>query len=99
MGLGIVGALLGAAVGAGLMYGFYLLTDLRFPLFGTGIGVLTGLGARMLYKGTDATLGVIAAGISLLTVAGTLYFMFGELSVFYIITMVVSVSFAYRIAS
>ena len=75
--LGILGAILGAALGAGLMYGFFLLADFRFPLMGTGIGALTGLGARILARGTDMTLGTIAGVIALLSTAGTLYLMFG----------------------
>jgi hypothetical protein len=95
---GILGALLGAGLGAGLMYGFFLLAEFRFPLMGTGIGALTGLGARLLYKGTDSTLGIIAGAIALLATAGTLYLMFGDIAGMFIISMVVSVSFAYKIA-
>jgi hypothetical protein len=99
LGMGILGAILGAALGAGLMYGFFLLADFKFPLFGVGIGALTGYGARLLYRGTDHSLGVIAAVISLGTVAGTLYLMFGDLAIINIVSMIVSVSVAYRIAS
>jgi hypothetical protein len=95
---GIVGAIIGAAVGAGLMYGFFLLTDFRFPLMGTGVGALTGLGARVLARGTDMSLGVIAGLVALLSTAGTLYLMFGEMAGMFVISMVVSVSFAYKIA-
>lgn len=98
LGLGILGAFLGAALGAGLMYGFFALTDFRFPLMGTCIGALTGLGARVLYKGTDMSLGAIAGGIALLATGGTLYFMFGDFAVTFAISMVVSVSLAYKIA-
>jgi len=98
MMLGILGAILGAAVGAGLMYGFFLLADFRFPLMGTGIGALTGLGARLLGRGTDMTLGVIAGVIALVSTAGTLYLMFGDIAAMFIISMIVSVSFAYKIA-
>lgn len=96
--LGVLGAILGAALGAGLMYGFYLLTEARFPLMGTGIGALTGLGARILARGTDSSLGVIAALVALLSTAGTLYFMFGNLAGMFVISMVVSVTFAYKVA-
>ena len=99
LGLGILGAILGAAVGAGLMYGFFLMTEFKFPLFGVGIGALTGLGARLCYRGTDSTLGGIAAAIALATVTGTLYLMFGEVSVINVISMVVSVSMAFKIAA
>jgi hypothetical protein len=96
--MGIVGAVLGSALGAGLMYGFFLWADFRFPLMGTCIGVLTGLGARMLAKGTDTTLGAISGAVALVSTAGTLYFMFGDVAGAFIISMIVSVSFAYKIA-
>jgi hypothetical protein len=98
LGLGILGAVLGAALGAGLMYAFFVWADFRFPLMGTGIGVLAGLGARLLYKGTDTTLGIIAGCIALLATAGTLYLMYGNVAGLFIISMVVSVSLAYKIA-
>ena len=99
LGLGIVGAVAGAIIGGGLMYGFYQFAGFRFPLLGVGIGVLTGYGAKLLFKGTDTTLGVIAAVIALLTVVGTLYFMYGEFPIVSIISVVISASVAYRIAS
>jgi hypothetical protein len=98
LGLGILGALLGAGLGAGLMYMFYWWADFRFPLMGTGIGVLAGLGARLLYRGTDVTLGAITAAIALLANLGTLYFMFGDFAFMYILSLIVSVSVAYKIA-
>ena len=58
--MGIVGAVLGAALGAGLMYGFFVWAHFRFPMMGTCIGALAGLGARTLAKGTESTLGAIA---------------------------------------
>ena len=97
--LGIVGAIVGAALGAGLMYGFFLWADFRFPLMGTCIGAFTGFGGRLLAKGTDTTLGVVAGGVALVSTAGTLYLMFGEVAGMFIISMIVSVGFAYKIAS
>ncbi len=99
LALGILGAVLGAALGAGLMYGFFLLSDFKFPAFGVAIGALTGLGARLLYRGTDMSLGVMAAVISLATTVGTLYFMFGGMAILGIVSMIVSAIVAYRIAS
>jgi hypothetical protein len=96
--LGILGAFLGAGLGAGLMYAFFLFADFRFPLMGTCIGALTGLGARLLYKGTDSTLGGIAAAIAVLATCGTLYFMFGAVGGVFIISIGVSGYFAYRVA-
>lgn len=97
--LGILGAFLGAAIASGAMYGFYLWAGFRFPLLGIGIGLLTGFGARLLYKGTDISLGSISAIIAAIAVVGTLYMIYGEFPVLNIISVVVSVSAAYRIAS
>ena len=99
LALGILGALLGAGLGSGLMYGFFELADFRFPLMGTCIGLLTGLGARLLYKGRDSTLGGLSAGIAVLATGGTLFLMFGELQVIYFISIGFSGYFAYRLAS
>ncbi|MGO9587756.1 MAG: hypothetical protein ACLP2Y_16340 [Limisphaerales bacterium] len=99
LGLGILGAVLGAGLGAGLMYGFFEWAGFRFPLMGTGIGALSGLGARILARGTDTSLGIIAAAIALLSTAGTLYLMFGDMAGMFILSMAVSAYFAYRIAA
>jgi hypothetical protein len=99
LGLGILGAFLGASVGVGIMYGFYEWAGFRFPLLGVGIGVLTGYGARLLFKGTDSSLGFISGGIAMIAVVGTLYLMYGTFPILSILSVVVSVSMAYRIAS
>jgi hypothetical protein len=99
MGLGILGAFLGAAVGAGLVYGFFMLTNFRFPLSGTAIGILAGLGARWLARGTDSTLGGIAAALALASIVGVFYLMYGEFYIGGIISMAVCVYFAYRFAA
>jgi hypothetical protein len=99
LGMGIAGALAGAAVGSGAMYGFFRMAGFRFPLLGVGIGALTGFGAKWLARGTDNLLGITAGVIALLSVAGTLYLMYGDFPMMNIISAVVSVSIAYRIAS
>lgn len=99
LGLGMLGAFLGAGLGAGLMYAFYMLAGFRFPLLGVGIGLLTGYSARLLFKGTDHTLGIISAVIALLAVVGTLYLMYGEFPIISIISVIVSVSVAYKMAA
>jgi hypothetical protein len=99
LGMGILGAVLGAGVGAGAMYGFYAGVGFRFPLLGVGIGMLTGYGAKLLYKGTDGTLGVAAGAIALVAVVGTLFLMYGTFPMISIISVAVSVSMAYRISS
>ena len=97
-GRGILGAMLGAGLGAGVMYGFFAWAGFRFPLMGTGIGALSGLGARILARGTDSTLGVIAGAIAFLSTAGTLYLMFGDMAAMFIVSLAVSAYFAYRVA-
>ncbi len=99
LGLGILGAFVGAFIGVAVMYGFYQLAGFRFPLLGVGIGMLTGYGARLLFKGTNHTLGIISAIVAMVAVVGTLYLMYGEFPIVSIISVVVSVSLAYRIAS
>jgi hypothetical protein len=98
LGRGIGGALLGAGLGAGLMFGFFALVGFRFPLMGTGIGLLCGFGARLLGR-ADTTLGVVSAAIALVANGGTLYLMFGNFDVVYVISLVVGAGFAYRIAA
>jgi hypothetical protein len=99
MGLGIMGALAGAILGAALMFGFFKFTGFRFPLLGVGIGLLTGLGARYAFKGTDNTLGIVSGVTALIAVVGTLFLMYGEFPVMNIISVLVSISVAYRVAS
>ena len=49
MGLGVLGAFLGAAVGGGL-FAFFEWADVRFPWTGTITGALAGYGARALAR-------------------------------------------------
>ena len=99
LGLGILGAFLGACVGVGIVYAFYEWAGFRFPLLGVAIGVLTGFGAKLLYKGTDNTLGYASGVIALIAVVASLYLMYGEFPFISIISVAVSVSVAFRIAS
>ncbi|HEY1660784.1 MAG TPA: hypothetical protein VGI03_00045 [Verrucomicrobiae bacterium] len=99
MGLGILGAFIGAIVGGALVYAFFEWVGFRFPLSGVGIGALTGYGARLLGRGTDTTLGVIAGALALVTIVGVFYLMYGEFFLFGIISMVICVGVAYRLAS
>lgn len=96
---GILGAVLGAGLGAGLMYGFFALVGFRFPLMGVGIGALAGYGARLLGRGTETTLGIVAAVLALVANGGTLYLMYGDFVFVYVISLAVGAWFAYRIAS
>jgi hypothetical protein len=96
---GTLGALLGAALGVGAMFGFYALAGFRFPLLGVGIGVLTGYGAKLVFKGGDTTLGYVSSGIALVSVVATLFLMYGSFPMLSIISVVISASMAYRIAS
>ncbi|HWD19943.1 MAG TPA: hypothetical protein VHB20_11760 [Verrucomicrobiae bacterium] len=99
LGMGVAGAFLGAAVAAGLMYGFFAMAGFRFPLLGVGVGAATGYLAQLLGKGRDSTLGAIAAAIALTATGGTLWMMYGEVPMISIISIVVSASVAYRTAA
>jgi len=99
LAFGVLGAVVGACIGSGLMYGFYALTSFRFPLLGTGIGILSGFAARWLNKGGDDRLGFVAGTISCAAVVLTLFLMYGTFPYLSVISAAVSVSVAYRLAS
>ena len=99
MGLGILGAFLGAAIGTAALYGFFKWTGFRFPLTGTIIGALAGYGAKTLARGTDTVLGAIAGAIALVFVVGFFMLMYGDFFMFGIVSIVICVGFAYKIAS
>ena len=99
MGLGILGAFAGAALGAALMIGFYQWVGFRFPLTGVGAGALSGYGARLLGRGTHTTLGIISGALALVSILGVFYWMYGEFAFFNIISIVICVGVAYRLAS
>jgi len=99
LGRGVFGALLGAGIGTAAMVAFYALAGIRFPLLGVGIGVLTGFFGKLLFKGTDTTLGYICAGIALVAVVASLYLMYGTFPIVSVISVIVSASVAYRIAA
>lgn len=99
LGMGVLGALLGSGVGAGVMFAFYQFAHFRFPLLGVGIGYLTALGARWLFKGGDSKLGIISGAAALLSVVGSLFLMYGDFPMINVISAVVSVSVAYRVAA
>ncbi len=96
---GILGALLGAAVGCGLMFGFWLWTHFRFPLMGVAVGAAAGYGARWLARGTATTLGIISAVIAGASVTGTFVVMYGGFAVFNLISIVICAGVAYRASS
>jgi hypothetical protein len=99
MGLGVLGAFLGSAIGGALVYGFFLWAHFRFPLTGTIIGALSGVGARTLARGTDTVLGVVAGAFALASVVGVFLLMYGDVFILGIVSIVICVGFAYRIAS
>jgi hypothetical protein len=98
LGLGFVGAMLGAILSVVLMFAFVKFVGIEFPLMGLAIGALTGYGARLMYKGTDMTLGVIAGVIALFATGGTFLVLFGIFAIMNLISLVVSVGIAYKIA-
>jgi hypothetical protein len=81
------------------MYGFWQLVGFRSPLLAVGIGFLTGLFAKKLAKGSDDRLGLASGASAMAAVVGTLYWMYGTFPYLSIISVIVSVSVAYRIAS
>ncbi len=81
------------------MFAFFTFAGFRFPLLGVGIGILTGYGAKLLAKGGGTTLGFISGAIALGSVVATLYLMYGTFPMMSIISVIISASFAYRIAS
>lgn len=96
---GIIGAVLGSAVGCGLLFAFWLWAHFRFPLMGIAVGAAAGYGARWLARGTDTTLGIITAVIATGSVFGTFFLMYGEFAIFNIISIVICASVAYRASS
>jgi len=99
LGAGIAGAVMGACIGSGLMYGFYAMVGFRFPLLGVGIGFLTGLFSKKFNKGPDDRLGFAAGALSMAAVVVTLYLMYGTFPMLSIISVILSASVAYRMAS
>lgn len=99
LGMGILGAFLGSALGGALVYGFFMLVHFRFPWSGIGIGALSGCGARWLARGTDTTLGIIAAVLAGASIVETFYLMYGDFFLFGIISIVICIGVAYRLAS
>lgn len=98
--LGTVGALLGAVVAVGFMVGSHIILGFSFPIFGTVMGAIIGFGARLMYRGTDSTLGGMAALVAFITIGATLYLMFGILGIlFSLVSLVIGVAMAFKIAS
>lgn len=81
------------------MYGFWQMVGFRFPLLGIGIGLLTGVFAKKLAKGPDDRLGFASGALAMAAVVGTLYLMYGTFPVLSIVSVILSASVAYRIAS
>ena len=98
--LGVLGAILGAIVGVVLMVSASMFLGFKFPLLGTIMGAIIGFGARLLYRGTDSTLGGMAAVVALITITATLYLMFGVLGLaFSAMSIVIGAVMAFKIAS
>ena len=99
LGLGITGAVVGAALGAGLLLAFDHFAGFRFPLTGVVVGALSGYLGRLLGKGGNSTVGVVSAIVSAAAVSATLFMIYGEIPPITIISIVIGTSFAWRIAS
>jgi hypothetical protein len=98
-GRGILGAVLGAGVGCGLMFVFWLWVHFRFPLMGIAVGAAAGYGARWLARGTETTMGIFTAVIAGASVTGTFVLMYGDFALFNIISIVICAGVAYRLSS
>ncbi len=98
LGLGILGAIIGATIGVALMFAFAMLVGIIFPFMGLVIGGLSGFGARLLYKGTDVPLGVAAGVVTLIATGGTFLLLFGIFAIINLVALMVSVAIAYKIA-
>jgi len=97
---GILGAFIGAVIGSGLLFGLWMMIGFRIPFTGTVIGALTGLMAKVFYRGTDSTLGAIAAAISVAVVALMLFLLGGQIALISgLITLVFAGVFAWKVAS
>ncbi|HEY3761549.1 MAG TPA: hypothetical protein VGN23_07365 [Verrucomicrobiae bacterium] len=99
LGLGILGAIIGAVVGGGLMFAFFALVGFRFPITGVIIGICTGYGARLLGRGTDTTLGYVAGAIALATILAVFFLMYGGIPGLSFISIIICVYGAYRLSS
>jgi hypothetical protein len=98
--LGTLGAFVGAVVAVVLMVSASMFLGFRFPLFGTIMGAIIGFGAKLFYRGTDSTLGGMAAVVALITISATLYLMFGVLGMtFSFVSIIIGVAMAFKIAS
>ncbi|MDR3458211.1 MAG: hypothetical protein P4N60_12245 [Verrucomicrobiae bacterium] len=96
---GIIGAVVGSAIGCALLYAFWIWAQFRFPLMGIAVGVAGGYTARWLARGTDTTLGVITAVIACASVTGTFVLMYDGFPIFNIVSVVICASVAYRVTS
>jgi hypothetical protein len=99
--LGIIGALIGAMVGIGLMAAFIMFTHFRFPALGTVEGALIGFGARLFYRGTSSTLGAMCAVVAFFTIIGTYLLFFNIIIILLsgVISLLIGVSIAFKVAS
>ena len=99
LGMGVLGAFIGSAVGGGIMLAVSIWMGFRFPLLGAGIGFGTGYLARVMARGVDSSLGAIAAVFAVLSTALTLYLIYGVFPIICLISVAVSASAAFRTAS
>jgi hypothetical protein len=105
LGLGIVGAVLGAGLGAVVIVAIAYYAGIRIPLLGVLTGFLTSLGARLLGRGGNQTLGILSAVIAVGGVMGSLFFIYGgdfmsgDVFIMNLVSILVSAYVAYRVAS
>jgi hypothetical protein len=100
--LGALGAFLGAAMGVGIILGFAYAMHFTLSAMVILIGLLSGAGARIMYRGSDSSLGGIAAFITFVASGGTLFFflgLFAVMNIASVMAFLISVSVAWKIGS
>jgi hypothetical protein len=103
LGLGVMGAMAGAVIGIGICIGFGIFLGLPFKWSGVINGILIGGGARIGYRGTSSTLGLIAALVTFGAWAATSFLTFGpalfEEWYLLLIPLLIGIVMAWKIAS
>jgi hypothetical protein len=99
--LGMLGAFLGAIGGAVLIIGIYKLLGFRISYLCVVIGPITGLCARLMYRGTDSSLGLFCALVAFLTIGAVLFLSFGLIGTLLVgfIVLTIGTSLAFKVAS
>src|ERR1700722_12645738 len=77
--LGVGGAVMGAILSVTFMVGVDKFFGFTMSYFALVMGAMIGFGARLMYRGTDTTLGAMAGAIAFVTIGVTLFIIDGLL--------------------